>query len=87
MTVKKMITAIIATLLILVPMQGLNATAANANGITTTLATFTINGSDVEDGDVLVVASGTTSVTVVALPTDAGASAVGGVRGAGDADH
>jgi hypothetical protein len=76
MTVKKMITAIIATLLILVPMQGLNATAANANGITTTLVTFTINGSDVEDGDVLVVASGTTSVTVVALPTDAGASAV-----------
>ena len=76
MTVKKMITAIIATLLILVPMQGLNATAANANGITTTLATFTINGSDVEDGDVLVVASGTTSVTVVALTTDAGASAV-----------
>ena len=76
MTVKKMLTAIIATLLILVPMQGLNATAANANGVTTTLSTFTINGSDVEDGDVLVVASGTTFVTVVATPTDNGASAV-----------
>ncbi len=75
MTVKKMMTAIIATLLILVPMQGLNVTAANANGITTTLDTFTIDGSDVEDGDIMVVASGTTAVTVVAIPTDPAATA------------
>jgi hypothetical protein len=76
MTVKKMLTALIATLMIVVPMQGLGLSAANANGVTTTLATFTIDGSDVEDGDVLVVANGTASVTVVAIPTDAGASAV-----------
>jgi hypothetical protein len=76
MTVKKMLTALIATLLLVVPIQGLNISAANANGVTTTLATFTIDGSDVEDGDVLVVASGTTSVTVVATPTDNAASAV-----------
>ena len=76
MTVKKMLTALIATLLIVVPMQGLNVSAANANGVTTTLATFTINGGAVEDGDVLVVPSGTTAVTVVATPTDGGASAV-----------
>jgi hypothetical protein len=76
MTVKKMLTALIATLLIVVPMQGLNVSAANANGVTTTLATFTIDGSDVEDGDVLVVAAGTTAVTVVATPTDGAASAV-----------
>lgn len=76
MTVKKMLTALIATLLIVVPMQGLNVSAANANGVTTTLATFTIDGGDVEDGDVLVVPSGTTSVTVVATPTDGGATAV-----------
>ena len=76
MTVKKMLTALIATLLLVVPIQGLNISAANANGVTTTLATFTINGSDVEDGDVLVVGAGTTSVTVVATPTDNAASAV-----------
>ena len=76
MTVKKMLTALVATLLLLVPMQGLNATAANANGIDTTLATFTIDGSEVEDGDVLIVPAGTTSVTVVALPTDNAATAV-----------
>jgi hypothetical protein len=76
MTVKKMLTALIATLLLVVPIQGLNISAANANGVTTTLATFTINGSDVEDGDVLVVSSGTTSVTVVATPTDNAATAV-----------
>jgi hypothetical protein len=76
MTVKKMLTALIATLLLVVPIQGLNVSAANANGVTTTLATFTINGSDVEDGDVLVVGAGTTSVTVVATPTDNAASAV-----------
>ena len=74
MTIKKMLTALIATLLIVVPMQGLGVSAANANGVTTTLATFTIDGSDVEDGDVLVVPAGTTSVTVVAIPTDGGAS-------------
>ena len=74
MTVKKLLTALIATLLIVVPMQGLGVSAANANGVTTTLATFTIDGSDVEDGDVLVVPAGTTSVTVVAIPTDGGAS-------------
>ncbi len=76
MTVKKMLTALIATLLIVVPMQGLNVSAANANGVTTTLATFTIDGGAVEDGDVLVVPAGTTSVTVVATPTDGAASAV-----------
>ena len=76
MIVKKMLTALIATLLLVVPIQGLNISAANANGVTTTLATFTINGSDVEDGDVLVVGAGTTSVTVVATPTDNAASAV-----------
>ena len=76
MTVKKMLTALIATLLLVVPIQGLNISAANANGVTTTLATFTINGSDVEDGDVLVVGAGTTSVTVVATPTDNAATAV-----------
>lgn len=75
MTVKKMLTALIATLLILVPMQGLNVTSANANGVTTTLDTFTIDGSEVEDGDIMVVAAGTTSVTVVAIPTDPGATA------------
>jgi hypothetical protein len=74
MTVKKLLTALITTLLIVVPMQGLGVSAANANGVTTTLATFTIDGSDVEDGDVLVVPAGTTSVTVVAIPTDGGAS-------------
>lgn len=74
MTVKKLFTALIATLLIVVPMQGLGVSAANANGVTTTLSTFTIDGSDVEDGDVLVVPAGTTSVTVVAIPTDGGAS-------------
>ena len=76
MTVKKMLTAIVATLLLVVPMQGLNASAANANGVTVTLATFTIEGGEVEDGDVLIVAPGTTSVTVVAVPTDNGASRV-----------
>ena len=74
MTVKKLLTALIATLLIVVPMQGLGVSAANANGVTTTLDTFTIDGSDVEDGDVLVVTAGTTSVTVVATPTDGAAT-------------
>jgi hypothetical protein len=73
MTVKKMLTALLATLLILVPMQGVNVSAANANGVDVTLSTFTIDDSDVEDGDVLIVASGTTSVNVVAVATDGGA--------------
>ena len=88
MTVKKMLTALVATLLILVPMQGLNATAANANGVDVTLSTFTIDGSDVEDGDVLIVPSGTTSVTVVALANDAQATVgVSGATGLANGDN
>ena len=88
MTVKKMLTALVATLLILVPMQGLNATAANANGVDVTLATFTIDGSDVEDGDVLIVPSGTTFVTVVALANDAQATVgVSGASGLANGDN
>ena len=64
MTVKKLLTGLISTLLILVPMHGLNASAAYANGVTTTLDVFKINGTDVENGDVVIVPSGTTSVTV-----------------------
>lgn len=74
MTVKKLLTVLTAALLIVLPMQGL--TAANASGVDVTLSTFEINGSAVEDGDVLIVANGTTSVTVVATTTDVGASAV-----------
>jgi hypothetical protein len=74
MTVKKLLTVLTAALLIVLPMQGL--TAANASGVDVTLSTFEINGSAVEDGDVLIVANGTTTVTVVATTTDINASAV-----------
>ena len=72
MTTKKLLTVFTALLLALLPFHGL--TAANANGIDTSLATFTIEGSDVEDGDVIIVPAGTTAVTVVAVPTDANAT-------------
>ena len=75
MTAKKLLTVITAVLLLVVPIQGLSVSAANAAGSDTSLSTFTINGSDVEDGDVLVVSGGTTSVTVVATPTDPSANA------------
>jgi len=74
MTVKKLLTVLTAALLIVLPMQGLSA--ANASGVDVTLSTFEINGSAVEDGDVLIVANGTTSVTVVATTTDINASKV-----------
>ena len=74
MTVKKLLTVLTAALLIVLPMQGLSA--ANANGVDVSLSTFEINGSAVEDGDVLIVPNGTTSVTVVATPTDGAAAAV-----------
>ena len=73
MTVKKLLTVLTAALLIVLPMQGLSA--ANANGVDVSLSTFEINGSAVEDGDVLIVPNGTTSVTVVATPTDLAATA------------
>ena len=73
MTVKKLLTVLTAALLIVLPMQGLSA--ANANGVDVSLSTFEINGSAVEDGDVLIVPNGTTSVTVVATPTDVAATA------------
>jgi tRNA threonylcarbamoyladenosine modification (KEOPS) complex Pcc1 subunit len=73
MTVKKLLTVLTAALLIVLPMQGLSA--ANANGVDVSLSTFEINGSAVEDGDVLIVPNGTTSVTVVATPTDLDATA------------
>jgi len=76
MTAKKLLTGLTAVLLLVLPLQGLSVSAANASGADTSLATFTINGSAVEDGDVLIVNSGTTSVTVVATPTDNAASAV-----------
>ena len=76
MTAKKLLTGLTAVLLLVLPIQGLSVSAANASGVDTSLATFTINGSAVEDGDVLIVNSGTTSVTVVATPTDNAASAV-----------
>ena len=76
MTAKKLLTVITAVLLLVVPIQGLSASAANASGVDTSLSTFTINGSDVEDGDILIVSGGTTSVTVVATPTDNAANAV-----------
>ena len=72
MTTKKLLTVFTALLLALLPFHGL--TAANANGIDTSLATFTIEGSEVEDGDVIIVPAGTTTVAVVAVPTDANAT-------------
>ncbi|NDC47983.1 MAG: hypothetical protein EBZ61_02690 [Micrococcales bacterium] len=74
MTTKKLLTVFTALLLAVLPIHGL--TAANANGVDTSLATFTIEGSDVEDGDVIIVPAGTTNVTVVATPTDPAASVV-----------
>ena len=41
----------------------------------TTLETFTIDGSDVADGDVIELESGVTDVEVVAVPTDSNANA------------
>ena len=74
MTVKKLLTVLTAALLIVLPVHGLSA--ASASGVDVTLSTFEINGSAVEDGDVLIVPNGTTSVTVVATPTDNAANAV-----------
>ena len=73
MTTKKLLTILTALLLTVLPMHGLSA--ANAAPVDTTLAVFTVDGNDVEDGDIYVASAGTTSVTVVATPTDSNASA------------
>jgi hypothetical protein len=54
-------------------------TVSPANG--TGLSTFTINGTAVVDGDSINVAVGTSSVTVVATPTDASLGATASVAG------
>ena len=72
MTTKKLLTVLTALLLTVLPMHGLSA--ANADAVDTTLAVFQVDGNDVEDQDVVVVAGGTETVTVVATPTDADAT-------------
>ena len=72
MTVKKLLTVLTAALLIVLPMQGISA--ANAAGVDVTLSTFEIDGTPVEDGDVILVPAGTTSVVVNAVATDNSAS-------------
>jgi hypothetical protein len=72
MTVKKLLTVLTAALLIVLPMQGISA--ASAAGVDVTLSTFEIDGTPVEDGDVLLVPTGTTSVVVNAVPTDSSAT-------------
>ena len=72
MTTKKLLTVLTALLLTVLPMHGL--AAANADAVDTTLAVFQVDGNDVEDQDIVVVAGGTETVTVVATPTDADAT-------------
>jgi len=72
MTVKKLLTVLTAALLIVLPMQGISA--ANAAGVDVTLSTFEIDGTPVEDGDVILVPTGTTSVVATAVATDSSAS-------------
>ena len=74
MTTQKLITALTAMLLTVLPIQGLSA--ANAAAVDTTLSVFSVDGNDVEDGDIYVAKAGTTSVSVVATPKDGAASAV-----------
>ena len=71
------LTAVLAALLlVMLPGMGNLATAARADASSdTSLATFTVDGTAVTDGSTVDVAFGTTSVTVVATPTDSGASA------------
>jgi len=70
---RKLITSVAMLLAVLLPLGSFGTVAAYAAG-DTTLAVFEINGSPVEDGDNLIVAGGTQSVTVVATPTDNTAS-------------
>lgn len=72
MTVKKLLTVLTAALLIVLPMQGISA--ASAAGVDVTLSTFEIDGTPVEDGDVLLVPTGTTSVVATAVATDPSAT-------------
>lgn len=72
MTVKKLLTVLTAALLIVLPMQGISA--ANAAGVDVTLSTFEIDGTPVEDGDVILVPTGTTSVVATAVATDQSAT-------------
>ena len=64
MTTKKLLTVLTAMLLTVLPLHGV--ASANAAPVDTTLAVFQVDGNDVEDQDVVVVAGGTTSVSVVA---------------------
>jgi len=72
MTVKKLLTVLTAALLIVLPLQGISA--ASADGVDVTLSTFEIDGTPVEDGDVLLVPTGTNSVVVNAVATDSSAT-------------
>jgi hypothetical protein len=74
MKTTKLIPLLSAMLLMVLPIQGVGVSAAYALSDDTSLATFTIDGEDVTDGDTLIVPLGTTAVTVVATPTDADAS-------------
>ncbi|MFM8927312.1 MAG: cadherin-like beta sandwich domain-containing protein, partial [Rhodoluna sp.] len=69
MTTKKLLTVLTAMLLAVLPIHGVSA--ANAMPpVDTSLATFTVEGTDVEDGDIIIVPNGTVSVAVVAVPND-----------------
>ena len=72
MTVKKLLTVLTAALLIVLPMQGISA--ANAAGVDVSLSTFEIDGTPVEDGDVILVPTGTSSVVATAVATDPSAT-------------
>jgi len=70
MTTKKLLTVFTALLLAVLPLNGMSAANANGAPVDTSLATFTIDGVDVEDGDIFIAPFGTTSVSVIAVPTD-----------------
>lgn len=74
MKTKKLFMLFTAMLVTILPLQAISASSASA--VDTTLAVFTIDDTDVENGDIYVASAGTTSVTVVASPTDPDASAV-----------
>jgi len=74
MKTKKLFMLLTAMLVTILPMQAISA--ASARVVDTTLATFTIDDTDVENGDIYVASAGTSSVTVVAVPSDPHASAV-----------
>jgi hypothetical protein len=72
MKTKKLFILLIAMLVTILPLQAI--TASSASVVDTTLATFTVDDTSVEDGDLYVATVGTTSVNVVAIPSDPDAS-------------